>query len=188
MHRLLQTSTLRLLRNQNLILSLSKLNLMLMREESNRRKIVRSRPRALLIPPQDLSPRPLRVGTVSRLLTQLPCPLHLTSMIMAIHPQLLNNHILEWRLPLTPCIGELEVHIVALKDILVTIRGNTSQDLTIPCHNNQHFLPGTSPSGRLCHTKDTGLHHRWIDTGLMHNPSKVSSKNSLLVSILCQFS
>ena len=99
---------------------------------------------------------------------------------MAIHPQLLSNHIiLIWHLPLTPGLGELEVHVVALKDIPAT--QIPTQDVAIICHSTQHILRGHIPSG--CLTKDMELHLRWIDTGIIHNPSKVSSIIKLLVSM-----
>ena len=98
---------------------------------------------------------------------------------MAILPQLLSNHIiLIWHLPLIPGLGELEVHLVALKDIPTT--QVPTQDVVIPCHNIQHILRGHILSG--CHTKDME-HLRWIDTGIIHNPSKVSSIIKLLVSM-----
>ena len=99
---------------------------------------------------------------------------------MAILLQLLINHImLTWHLPLIPGLGELEVHLVALKDIPTT--QVPTQDVVIPCHNIQHILRGHILSG--CHIKDMELHLRGIDTGIIHNPSKVSSIINLLVSM-----
>ena len=99
---------------------------------------------------------------------------------MATLPQLLSIHIiLKWHLPLTPGIGELEVHVVALKDIPAT--QIPTQDVAIICHSTQHILRGHIPSG--CLTKDMELHLLWIETGIIHNPSKVSSIIKLLVTM-----
>jgi len=99
---------------------------------------------------------------------------------MATLPQLRSIHIiLIWHLPPTPGIGELEVRIVALRDIPAT--HIPSQDIAIICHSTQHILRGHIPSG--CLTKDMELHLLWIETGIIHNPSKVSSIIKLLVTM-----
>merc|ERR1739842_243645 len=80
--------------------------------------------------------------------------------------------------PPTPGIGELEVHIVALRDIPAT--HIPTQDIAIICHSTQHILRGLIPSG--CLTKDMELHLIWIETAIIHIPSKVSSIIKLLVT------
>ena len=99
---------------------------------------------------------------------------------MPTPPQRSSHIILIWHLPPTPGIGVLEVHIVALRDIQAT--HIPTQDIAMICHSTQHILRGHIPSG--CLTKDMALHLIWIETGIIHIPSKVSSLIKLLVTMI----
>ena len=158
------------------MMHISRLALTLMSNPS-RGKILKAKIRAFLL-------QLLRAGIADRFISQLPAPLHTTSLIMATRLQHRNTHIILRRhLPHPPSIGEVEVRMVALRDIPAT--PIPTQDIARICHNTLHILRGHTLSG--CLTTDMDMHLLWIKTGIIHIPSKVSLIIKLLVQCFASF-